>query len=350
MISTNEYQNMRRYVEGRMTPPESVHFENEMSRDSFLADAVEGFKTDPGAFDDMPKLSRPSFSWMYILGTLGIVVLFVWLPSEPEATNSPLMIEQKVEVVGDSEPELNYEQEFVAQTEVEHRNENLEPETAKQFTDFEMPEPKAEEVKPFVFIEAFMRPIEASEITAFATKEIKNNTHIVYIQDLKIVHFSDLSSDLRSSDIEHGSHLPASFESSAPEASELEERLIKRVNEKSSYATDLELALIDFQKGDFAAALSRFKTLDKHYGRNVNHSFYTGLCKYYMGSFDEAATIFLSVENDIIQSFRQEASWYHALSLQAMGKKGDAQRCFAEIYHDNGHYAPMAASRLIGLK
>ncbi len=330
-----------------MTPSESVGFEGDMRGDGFLSDAVEGFKTDPEAFDDMPQLSRPSFSWMYVLGALSIALLFAWLPNEPESSYTPSLVAPTAEKPQVLEPKMDLEQAQII--EVEKELVHAKSETVASLVDFETPKSNTKEMKPHVFIEAYMRPIEAGEIASYTPKKLLDNTKIIYVQDLKIVRLSADGGNAPQNSIEHDSHLPASHETSVPISSKLEARLAERVNKKS-YIKELEIALLDFQQENYDEALGKIKLLDKIYGENINQTFYAALCLYHMDFFDKAFELFSQVENDVIQSFRPEAIWYQALSLQAMGESEKAQRYFTEIYNNDGHYAPMAASRLIGLQ
>lgn len=351
MINKNEFQNIRRYVEGRMSPNESGQFEAEIVRDDFLADAVEGFKTDNGAFDDMPKLSQSSFSWLYILGAFSVVLLFAWLPSEPEMAFGDDMQVVEMTPIIEELPIENRQSELTIAPLISEKTE--EENTIEQVTNIEVDIPlelnDADLSETPLFIEAYMKPIEASEIEAPANKEIQDNTDIIYIQDLKVVSFSQAKTVAHFENKQHENHLPAAFEDSAPPTSPLQARLAQRLT-KINYSERLEQALIAIGNADYAKASKLINQLNRDFGQTVNHNFYLGLCAYHLGDYSTSNEIFKSVEADIIQSFRQEAMWYRALSLQKLEMQVESLEIFEEIYEANGHYAPMAASRIIVLR
>jgi predicted Zn-dependent protease len=109
-------------------------------------------------------------------------------------------------------------------------------------------------------------------------------------------------------------------------------------------------ALKEFSEGKFDECFIKMAILIKANANDVNALFYSGMSAYYQKKYTEADALFQKViasENNI---FRQEATWFRAMTLLDSNKKEDAKRLLNEIVAAQGFYADKAEKQIEYLK
>ncbi len=113
-----------------------------------------------------------------------------------------------------------------------------------------------------------------------------------------------------------------------------------------AYTVYMDRALGQFSDADHRACLKSLNFLLEQYPNDVNALFYAGLCSYNLALYERARQFLHRAATHQVDSFYEEATWYHALTLDRLGEQEAAQEAFARIAAEQGFYATRAMERL----
>lgn len=137
--------------------------------------------------------------------------------------------------------------------------------------------------------------------------------------------------------------LPAPFASEEDRAKAEEENLFTTQIPYMNYLTQCVQAM---NQNNYALAINKFKVIAQQYPDDVNAQFYTARCYYENGEFENAITYYDKTIKNSISTFREEAEFYKAKSLKALGRTEEAKALFTEIVNKQKFYALKAAKEL----
>lgn len=112
------------------------------------------------------------------------------------------------------------------------------------------------------------------------------------------------------------------------------------------YLDLMDQALGKFVRDDHRGCLEDLLFLLAQYPKDVNARFYAGLCCYNLGLTDRAAAYMQAVLDDPIDTFREEAAWYLALSIERAQGMERARPHFQRVADGGGFYAAQARARV----
>ncbi len=334
MISSKA--NIEKYIGGKMSPRERNEFEKEMSMDPFLKDAVDGYQSYPAGLQTVPKLKSNGVAGAVVVGVISIALLFSFWP---ESTESDLQYEpihqEPMLLIEETEGTELISMELITSLELE-RQVKATPALDQRPVKMARNELQVEAV-PRVGID---------EIAFERKGAIKSNVQIVYVYDLKLaVAPAYLNSEPEGQN--YVKSLPASQERPFRSPSVLFQKYVNSESEEPSYIDQFDRALRAIKKERYGKAKKELLGINME--SDVNLLFYLGLCEYHLNEFESAGKNFERSRQHLVQSFYEEATWYLAASLLEMGQKEEAIHLYKEILLRNGHYSPMAASRLARL-
>ncbi len=110
-----------------------------------------------------------------------------------------------------------------------------------------------------------------------------------------------------------------------------------------AYLPFMDAAMGKFKAHHHKGALLELRFLLDQYPDDVNALFYAGLCAYNIGAYERAENFLARTATHRIDTFDEEAQWYHALALEQLGDHSGAQQAFARIAAQGGFYATRAA-------
>jgi tetratricopeptide (TPR) repeat protein len=110
------------------------------------------------------------------------------------------------------------------------------------------------------------------------------------------------------------------------------------------YTPFMEEALSKFVRNDHKGCLEDLRFLMGQYPDDVNALFYAGLCCYNLGMNERAKEFLQRAATHPVSLFDEEATWYHALSLERLGDGDQARIEFARIAKAGGYYAERASN------
>jgi hypothetical protein len=159
---------------------------------------------------------------------------------------------------------------------------------------------------------------------------------LLYLHDLKVVHPRALYAREPLLEVEPGG-VDARY------ADRDQQRQARGSEQHMLYTAYLDEAMAHFARTHHKEALAELRFLLTQYPDDVNALFYAGLCAYNLGLNDRARSFLHRTATHPVDAFDEEATWYHALTLQRAGERQAAQEAFARIAAGGGFYAERAA-------
>lgn len=326
------------------------------SSGSFEADSMEGWEAmdyDISLMKNLDKrfLNSSKIGWYLGGGTVvvaAIVTTFILLNTEPNTIQKEPKAEngEKITVLLDDQ-EVTLEQSDI-----------ILPDSISELVDV----PEEERIEPKVIQEEFkqmkttyedhplpkieMLPIDKiripiKEASPEIIKEHKKAKEI-YLYDLKLVDYRKYRSRpaVKTTQVVlTGTPASKEGEESEDPTSELQEIEIP-------YIEYLSKTMRKFSKGSFKNALSRFDIILSTYKDDVNANFYSGLCLYNLGQYEESIDRFLACRTSGFSNFDEEAQWMTALSYEKLGQNDKARQYFQKIVDQGGFYKKRAQTKM----
>lgn len=346
---------LQAYVEGRLTPEQAQAVERSMELDPLIREAVEGLRT-PGALAAMASLNnhRPStfgsagrgrlfllgsIAGMLFLGGTWIVVSALMENKERVETVAGIPAITQGDPVSEAMPPVLNNAEIAAAVEqpetlrIGHRAEKRPMPSVRTITAIE----RDAGITPLDPIRAPLP--DAVPDPARPARAKRSTRMLLFPHDLKLVHPDELYP------FEPGVD-PAALNVSAQYADRRTQQANSAPQRTLRYTDYMGTTLGQFSRNDHKACLKSLNFLMEQYPDDVNALFYAGLCSYNLALYEHARTFLRRAATHPIDSFNEEAVWYHAQTLERLGEKQAAQEAFARIVADGGFYAEPAALRL----
>jgi hypothetical protein len=341
------------YLAGRLSPQEKHAFERGMELDPMLREAVEGLR-GPEALEGMASLDtlRPTGAatrgsgWRYLLGAMVVVITAAgtWyaLSQTPEDQNAMVAVGAHADTVVREVAEVNTTalDHTMIEAAVEQPETLLIGHTAE-----ERPMPSVPDNPPVLRDPGLVplepiRPAIANDPPTVPrpSRAARSTRMLIFPHDLKLVHPDELYPYEPGVD-------PSVLSVSAQYTDRRSQQAGSEKERTMRYTDHMDQALGHFSRNDHKACLKMMDFLLEQYPEDVNALFYAGLCSYNLGLYDHARGFLHRAATHPVDSFNEEATWYHALTLERLGERQAAQEAFARIVADGGFYAKRAAER-----
>jgi tetratricopeptide (TPR) repeat protein len=336
------------YAQGRLRPQEEFEVETHLVQDRLAADAVEGLSL-PGALEGLESLHRhrPGRKWPWrsprATAALGLAFLIcAWwsgtLPHGDEAmpSDESSQVTQDVDRIWHEgtmpahAPSM-IEMEGTAIDEATTRKIVRRAPLLREETTAER-EAITTHLRP-VTVKPPLNEIEKRPVPGHRSPPVRHNRQLHYLHDLKILHPKEM----------YGVQDPFSLLTGTPAGGASREPWDHHQHQE--YLPFMEHALLHFRKGAHKQCLAELELLLEQHPDDVNAIFYSGLCDHAMGRYDRALRFFSQAMSHAIDVFLEEATWYHALSLEGAGRDDEAAVQFEKIRAKGGFYAEKAATR-----
>lgn len=340
-----------RYVQGRLGPEERHGVELHLENDPLLRDAMEGLAM-PGALRALDGLRPPPAGgprpWPFrlpgALVAIGGTAMALWLfrtgqktaaPEPPPAmvrapapAVAPAAVESMLRMV---HGELNA---LAAQPRVE-------PERAATPDRFEQGHAGPEPVERTVVERLPAQPLALERGTtppAPATgRAARPSRPWVFLHGLKVVHPSAFGWSDPSAQGSPGR--PAGAE-------QADKDRIPSGPSARPYLDLLDGALGALARDGHREALDDLYFLLGRHPDDVNAQFYAGLACYRLGLYPRASRLLQAARDNRVDSFREEAEWYLALTMERTDGEAAAGPAFGRIAQAGGFYAEQARRKL----
>ena len=351
-------EDLMAYVEGRLDPRAAHEVESHLEADPLLREAVEGLQL-PGAMAGLSRLPAQAPGtghgpWLSLMVALAVVVVVATLVAlymdndapaptvdaiaTPEAATHTVAPSDTLTGQGDlGITEIMASEELPESLHIGHAT--TERHSIAQVHTATTPSPVERTTLDPV------RPLAPRMATDTAHKAPptahghRSSLQLVYLHDLKLLHPKELYG--RSPDITRiTSGVDARYiDAQAQEVAASEERRI-------GYLAFMDEALGRFARHDHKGCLEELRYVLKQYPEDVNALFYAGLCCYNLGMDQRAEQYLRQAAEHRFRVFDEEATWYHALTLDHLGQRAQARNAFERIVHANGFYADRARTKL----
>lgn len=339
-------QQWQRYLRGGLSAAERHAVERAIEADPLLRDALEGAAV-PGAVAGMARLQaqRPAVGggarWPWSLGVALVIAGAAWLlwPARGTVTATkapapmvPVTVEERVA----------FAQEVEAATPLPPA-EQVGPAAVERF--IERSSSRVEREAPPARMEPAATGVERDvpEAAPARARLHRNGRQLMFLHDLKAVDPVELYPPDRLLQVRVGAV-------EAPYADAPTQSAARREAPVMGYRDFLDEALGRFADGDRRGCLEDLFFLLDQYPDDVNALFYAGLCAYGLGLFDRALLCLERARDHRVDSFREEAVWYHALALLRARGMEVARDELQAVAGAGGFYAGRAAGVLEGGK
>lgn len=337
------------YVQGRLTAAEQHAVERALEADPLLRDAVDGLR-EPGSLEAMhnlghlrPKHGGPS-SWApWVAGILAIAVVGVLL--WPEDAPAPTSVAERP-VAPVPVPQIDLGSSPIAENEFKAA---VEPPVAEQIgrpqrtpgtiTDPAVSVDRRTDVEPL----ADRRPDPSTLARPEPPRPLRGSTRtsvqLIYLHDLKLVHPKEL----------YAKDLLLTVPPGGVDASHADRRIQQQEQRgvrNLAYTTFMDEAMGRFARADDRGCLEELSFLLTQYPDDPNALFYAGQCTYNLGLYERARHYLHRAATHPIDVFHEEATWYHALTLERLGDHTAAREAFGRIVAQGGFYAERASEKL----
>jgi hypothetical protein len=338
------------YVQGRLTEAEQHAVERALEADPLLRDAVDGLR-EPGAVEAMRSLHhlRPKRGgasslgpWVAGIVVIGLVGILLWPEEAP--TPTPLA---ELATAPVPEPPMNLGSTPIAVEELESAvelpvAEQIGRPQPKQATDEDHTAPvdRSTDVEPL----ADRRPDPSTIARPEAPRPLRgsprSSVQLIYLHDLKLVHPKEL----------YAKDLLLTVPPGGVDASHADSRTqqqYQRGVRNLAYTTFMDQAMARFARADDRGCLEELNFLLTQYPDDPNALFYAGQCTYNLGLYERARHYLHRAATHPIDVFHEEATWYHALTLERLGDRTAAREAFGRIVAQGGFYAERAGEKLV---
>jgi hypothetical protein len=335
------------HVQGTAGPGEAHNWERLLLEDPLLAEAAEGMRM-PGALEGAAHLdrarpvARSGGGWRWILGVVALLSVAVSFhlvtrvaipahaPVQPTAPGQNITQHEPVVEEQDQQGRTVVLDEAAFKSVVDEPFRKPAPATTPP-VDRSIPTERltGRQVGPAVPDGPSAKPVRAP----------RANRQLHYLHDLKIIHPREIHPPKPVQDV-HDRHVPAQ-DAAAQEAR-------KRADEQRymDYLAFMDVALGHVARNDHARGLEELRFLLDQYPEDVNALFYAGLCSYHLDKLAAARRLLHGAATHAVDVFEEEATWYHALTLDALGETEAAREAFGRIVASEGFYAERAKERL----
>lgn len=341
---------------GKGSDPSTKHMvEAKSLSGSFEADAMEGWEAmnyDVGVMKNLDKkfIGSSNIGW-YITGSVVVaaalvtVVLLNTDTSEDQKNLISKTDEKLTELLEDQQVTLEQTDIVLpdsisilqdAPEEQQIAPKKIEKEFKEMQTEYEFKAPPVIEMIPLDKVRMAIRNVEPEYI-----KNSKTAAEI-YLHRLKLVDYRKYRSKpkVKTKQVVL-TGVPANKESEDSEepVSEMQEIEIP-------YIEYLSKTMGKFSRGAYKNALSRFDIILETYKDDVNANFYSGLCLYNLGQYEEAIDRFLACRISTFNNFDEEAQWMTALCYEELGQDDKARVYFQKIIDQGGFYKKQAQAKM----
>lgn len=337
------------YVQDRLTEAEQHAVERALEADPLLRDTVDGLR-EPGAVEAMRSLhqQRPKHGgtsswapWVAGIALIAVVGVLFW-PEEPPApapvAEQPATSVPVAEVDLGSTPIAEEELATAVELPVAEQIGRPQPTSAR---DDGRPAPvdRTTDVEPL----ADRRPDPSTMARPEAPRPLRGSprtsVQLIYLHDLKLVHPKEL----------YARDLLLTVPPGGVDASHADRRTQQQEQRgvrNLAYTTFMDEAMARFARADDRGCLEELNFLLTQYPDDPNALFYTGQCTYNLGLYERARHYLHRAATHPIDVFHEEATWYHALTLERLGEHTAAHEAFGRIVAQGGFYAERAQEKL----
>ena len=332
---------LQAYAEGRLPPAEHNAVERALESDPLLRDALEGLQHPQAAAGwralqrQRPGAAGQASYWVGGAVLLAVLAIALWPSPAPQPNNAPTTPTSvartpaaPVETIAE-EPlaiaEISEARELPATEQIGHRSDERHAAPVDRSTDVQ---PLADRLPDTALL--------SSPATAAAPLRAPRAVHqLLYLHDLKLVHPRALYAREPLLEVDPGG-LDARF------ADHEQQQQARGTEQHMRYTAYLDEAMAHFARAHHKEALAELRFLLTQYPDDVNALFYAGLCAYNLSLYDRARSFLHRAATHPVDAFDEEATWYHALTLQRAGERQAAQEAFARIAADGGFYSERA--------
>jgi TolA-binding protein len=346
---------IEKYLQGKLTHQELKSFEEALTKDEFLRDAVEGYektKTSPNNLNkiDTKFLRKPKKNKNIIFGIIysgvaaAIIIVFVFILKidNNKPNQKPYAENNNQTNTINPEPEnhivASYNINIDTTNIIIHTNTALPTLTTELRHIEQTPTPAIENITPLYINKNLIIENNIPQKDLNKYYRFKSNHNYSYMDNFKIVDYRFAG---RNNNFEIITSEPLNTKTSiAHNPNNINE------NHKITYIELLENALENLSAKKYPEAIDNFNIILNQYPDDQNAIFYKGICYYETNKNSISLRYFDAALNSKINTFHEDAKWYKSIIYKKEKQYEIAHKILEEIINDNGYYGVQAKREL----
>lgn len=344
-VTTPTPEQWHRYLRGELGARERHAVERAIEQDPLLRDALDGVAV-PGGLAGMEQLraQRPSAAngarWPWVLGGSLLLVALAWWSRPGTRTNTPAHASVTVVAPVTVAERVAFAQEVEEATPLPPA-EQVGPAAVERFIVRDAV--RIEREPPPARMEPHGTTVERGtpETAPDGVRLHHKGRRLMFLHDLKAVDPVELYPPDRLLQVRVGAV-------EAPYADAPSQSHARANAPVMAYRDFLDEALGRFAAGDRRGCLEDLFFLLDQYPEDVNALFYAGLCAHELGLSERAMRHLQLARDHRVDSFAEEAAWYHALALLRARGLEAAHAELQAVAAAGGFYAARARAVLDG--
>ena len=379
-------EEIRLYHEGKLGPMRSHEIELLAQENPLLAEALEGFAAKP-SYSMLPVIQAgiieaSSAGAAGTLGTAGAAILKAGTPwwhlngwwigvvtGTAAAVGTAVVMESNKEKAEITNPDIenirqseSIETPSITSSEDTIAFESATAETgSNQLTTVQTRTNGAENQTGSAIDDASrnqtdlssIRPVEAGDIVFTEKPETSNPAlepkrsstiaiGIIHVLNYKLADYTALRQNNWQKFSLQDVGVPARFSSEEDRNKYLKEN----PDQSIPYIDYISQCIRAYDENKFAMTIDKFAEVLKQYPDDVNALFYTAMSHYKTGNYTTAVDLFAKVEKNFINTFNEEALFYHGKSLKKLDRFEEAISYFVKVVKWNGFYKEQAITEM----
>lgn len=339
----NNIDTMRKYLNGDLPLEEKLSFEQRMSEDPFLADAVEGYRLSGASTSDLDAIKskivrkkRPRFRVFALTTGVAAAVTIVAIYGLGLFDNNLQKqghTSQKTILQYDyAQPNNQTVDSIDSLPNYEPKNNTFTAEVRTMPRDVEMPE----SIAPLHHNRALAIDYKLPENELDSYYQLRSNHYFAYLGNFKVIDYRyDKRLNLKNNII------PTNVNDSETYSKELFSE-----TKQYTYVAFLEDALLKLENKEYENAIDDFNIILEQYPNDLNAIFYKAMCFYETNDNSKSINLFEIALDNRINVFHEDSKWYSSMILKEEKEYAAAEKVLEEIVMENGYYGVQAKQEL----
>ena len=342
---TNNLNNkLHRYLNHQMIDEELYEFEKEISKNEFLADALEGYKRSGASPEDLEIIEPEIISERKIINLKKIliytaiaacltfiVIYFITLNFKDLNTKGSTLSKSVFDfnIIVDS-TKMNDSINILPQENIKN---NVYISEIRNIPDKVI---VPESIPPLHINKTIDVEYPTNNTSLIHSYAFKSNHHYTYVKNYKVV---DYRYDKRIN--QKLIEISSNFNFHKISTNNLTEN-----NTNFTYNDFLKEALIKIENKHYHEAIEYFDIILSQYPNDINACYYKALCLFETNQNQKSLKYLELTLSQKINTFHEESKWYKSMILKEEKQYAATEKVLLEIINDKGYYGVQARKEL----
>ncbi len=340
----NNIDTMRKYLNGELPLEEKLSFEQRMSEDPFLADAVEGYKLSGASTSDLDAIkskivqkNKTNRFKVFALTTgvaaaVTIVAIYALGLFDNNLQKQGCTSQKTILQYDYTYPENQIVDSVDSLPSFNPKDNTFTAEIRTMPDNVEVPESIAplHVNRPL----AIDYTLPENKLDTYYT--LQSNHYFAYLGNFKVVDYRyDKRLNLENNIIPTNVHITEAYS-----------KELFSETKQYTYVAFLEEALLKLGNNEYENAIDDFNIILDQYPNDLNAVFYKAMCYYETNDNSKSINLFDIALDNRINVFHEDAKWYSSMIFKEEKEYAAAEKVLEEIVMENGYYGVQAKQEL----